>query len=135
MATKAQFDQAVSRLLGAEKFKALFDSGYSRPDFCREVSQDYFIDALQDSPFKEEDVDLVRNVAFRLWMGDGTTGLLDYDPAPAGIPDNFILRAVDFNGYNIGLYTFSAGDKHYWLPPEEAVKERPNLSLGFIKEA
>lgn len=77
MPTKAQFDKAAQRLLGEEKYHDLFGSGYSRPDFCREIAQDEFICTLIDSPSKQEDLDLVRQVAKRLWKGDGVTGLTD----------------------------------------------------------
>ncbi|MGO4801206.1 hypothetical protein ACEN2T_18150 [Pseudomonas sp. W22_MBD1_FP4] len=77
MATKAQFDKAAQALLGEEKYKNLFGSGYSRPDFCREIAQDEFVGALFDSPNKPEDLELIRQVAGRLWKGDGVTGLTD----------------------------------------------------------
>lgn len=77
MANKAQFDKAAQRLLGEEKYHSLFRSGYSRPDFCREIAQDEFIGALVNSPTKQEDLDLIRCVADRLWKGDGITGLDD----------------------------------------------------------
>jgi len=77
MATKAQFDKAAQRLLGEVKYQNLFGSGYSRPDFCREIAQDEFISALLDSPSKQDDLDLIRRVADRLWKGDGVTGLDD----------------------------------------------------------
>lgn len=75
MATKTQFDKAAQRLLGEEKYHNLFGSGYSRPDLCREIAQDEFIGALVNSPTKEDDLDLIRRVADRLWKGDGVTGL------------------------------------------------------------
>lgn len=50
---------------------------------------------------------------------------------PEGVPQGYLCRGVDANGYNIGLYIFQAGDRHFWLPPEEAVKERPDLSKGI----
>lgn len=77
MATKAQFDKAAQRLLGEEKYHNLFGSGYSRPDFCREIAQDEFIGVLFNSPTKQEDLELIRQVADRLWKGDGVTGLDD----------------------------------------------------------
>lgn len=77
MATKAQFDKAAQRLLGEDKYHKLFGSGYARPDFCREFAQDEFIGALLDSPAKQEDLELIRQVADRLWKGDGVTGLDD----------------------------------------------------------
>lgn len=77
MATKAEFDEAVQRLLGEEKFSNLHGSGFSRPDFCREIAQDEFIDNLFSPSTKQADLDLIRRVANRLWKGDGVTGLDD----------------------------------------------------------
>ncbi|WP_042955197.1 hypothetical protein [Pseudomonas sp. G5(2012)] len=77
MSTKAQFDEAAQRLLGEEKYSNLLKSGYSRPDFCREIAQDAFVDNLCCSPTKRDDLDRVRRVAERLWKGDGVTGLVD----------------------------------------------------------
>ncbi|WAT32286.1 hypothetical protein [Pseudomonas sp. GXZC] len=77
MATKAQFDEAAQRLLGEDKFSDLFGSGFSRPDFCREIAQDEFIDNLFSTSTKQADLDLIRRVANRLWKGDGVTGLDD----------------------------------------------------------
>lgn len=53
-------------------------------------------------------------------------------PGKPPVPEGFLRRAVDAMGFNIGQYTIAAGDKHYWLPPEEARKERPNLALGIL---
>ncbi|AXH59613.1 hypothetical protein [Pseudomonas amygdali] len=50
---------------------------------------------------------------------------------PEGVPQGYLQRAVDAQGFNIGFYTFAASDKHYWLPPEEAIKNKPDLSLGI----
>lgn len=77
MATKAQFDEAAQRLLGEEKFSNLLRSGFTRPDFCREIAQDDFIDTLFSLSTKQADLDLIRRVANRLWKGDGVTGLDD----------------------------------------------------------
>lgn len=77
MATKAQFDEAAQRLLGEEKFSNLLGSGFTRPDFCREIAQDDFIDTLFSLSTKQADLDLIRRVANRLWKGDGVTGLDD----------------------------------------------------------
>ena len=77
MPTKAQFDKAARRLLGEVKYQNLFGSGYSRPDFCREIAQDEFIGALFNAPSKQEDLELIRQVADRLRKGDGVTGLTD----------------------------------------------------------
>lgn len=77
VSTKAQFDEAAQRLLGEEKYSNLLKSGYSRPDFCREIAQDAFVDNLCCSPTKRDDLDRVRRVAERLWKGDGVTGLVD----------------------------------------------------------
>lgn len=77
MATKTQFDEAAKHLLGGEKYANLLRSGFSRPDFCREIAQDEFIGALFNSPNKQEDLELIRRVADRLWKGDGVTGLDD----------------------------------------------------------
>lgn len=77
MTTKAQFDEAAQRLLGEEKYSNLLKSGYSRPDFCREIAQDAFVDNLLCPPTKLEDLDRIRRVADRLWKGDGVTGLDD----------------------------------------------------------
>jgi hypothetical protein len=75
--TKAQFDEAAQRLLGEEKYSNLLKSGYSRPDFCREIAQDEFVDNLFSLPTKEADLARIRRVADRLWKGDGITGLED----------------------------------------------------------
>ncbi|KJS27879.1 MAG: hypothetical protein VR76_08460 [Pseudomonas sp. BRH_c35] len=75
MATQAQFDAAAQRLLGEEKYANLLRSGFSRPDFCREIAQDEFIDVLFSSATKQDDLELIRQVANRLWKGDGVTGL------------------------------------------------------------
>jgi hypothetical protein len=75
MATHEDFDKAAARLLGHEKYIQLRDSGYSRPDFCREISQDAFIDELLKYPGSPVDVALIQAVATRLWKGDGVTGL------------------------------------------------------------
>lgn len=77
MATKAKFDEAAQRLLGEEKFSNLLGSGFTRPDFCREIAQDDFIDTLFSLSTKQADLDLIRRVANRLWKGDGVTGLDD----------------------------------------------------------
>lgn len=77
VSTKAQFDEAAQRLLGEEKYSNLLKSGYSRPNFCREIAQDAFVDNLCCSPTKRDDLDRVRRVADRLWKGDGVTGLGD----------------------------------------------------------
>lgn len=77
MITKAQFDEAAQRLLGEEKYSNLLKSGYSRPDFCREIAQDEFVDNLFSLPTKEADLARIRRVADRLWKGDGITGLED----------------------------------------------------------
>jgi hypothetical protein len=53
-------------------------------------------------------------------------------PAKSPVPEGFLRRAVDANGFNIGQYTFEVGDKHYWLPPEEARKERPDIQKGIL---
>lgn len=50
---------------------------------------------------------------------------------PEGVPDGYIMKAVDAHGNNIGSYTFLASDRHIWLPPEEAKKERPDLTKGI----
>lgn len=53
---------------------------------------------------------------------------------PPSIPQYYVRRAVDVNGFNIGTYTIEGGDQHYWFPVEEARKERPNRSLGILVE-
>lgn len=75
MPTYTQFDEAAQRLLGEEKYAKLLRSGFSRPDFCREIAQEEFIDNLLNPPTKQADLDLIRRVAERLWKGDGVTGL------------------------------------------------------------
>ncbi|HDS1721735.1 hypothetical protein NPS53_09495 [Pseudomonas putida] len=75
MASQTEFDQAAARLLGNEKYISLRDSGYSRPDFCREISQDAFIGVLMTYPGRPVDLALIQAVATRLWAGDGVTGL------------------------------------------------------------
>lgn len=77
MTTKRQFDNAAQNLLGEEKYSSLLSSGYSRPDFCREIAQDEFVDNLFSPSTKQADLDLIRRVADRLWKGDGVTGLDD----------------------------------------------------------
>lgn len=77
MATKAQFDAAAQRLLGKTKYANLLKSGFTRPDFCREIAQDTFIHEVMDSPTQSDDIALIQNVAHRLWKGDGVTGLDD----------------------------------------------------------
>ncbi len=77
MASKEQFDTAVQRLLGAEKYANLHRSGYNRPDFCREIAQDAFIGKLEASPTYDADIALIQQVATRLWVGDGVAGLSD----------------------------------------------------------
>ncbi len=77
MATKTQFDAAAQRLLGETKYDNLLRSGFTRPDFCREIAQDAFIHEVMDSPTQSDDIALIQNVAHRLWKGDGVTGLDD----------------------------------------------------------
>ncbi len=77
MATKTQFDEAARRLLGTVKYANLLNSGFTRPDFCREIAQDEFIGVLFNPDTKEADIQLIRQVANRLWKGDGVTGLDD----------------------------------------------------------
>lgn len=77
MATKQKFDDAARRLLGEAKYAGLLNSGYNRPDFCREIAQDNFIGALKPSVLENSDLDVIRVVAMRLWKGDGVTGLVD----------------------------------------------------------
>lgn len=61
--------------------------------------------------------------------------LASQPPRPLTIPDDFKRIGVDSLGYNIGRYIIADGDRHIWLPPEEACKERPNLSLGIFARA
>jgi len=75
MATQKHFDAAAKRLLGEASYQGLLASGYSRPDFCREIAQMEFIGRLTDSPSKQDDLVLIRQVAERLWKGAGDTGL------------------------------------------------------------
>lgn len=75
MATKEQFDAAVQRQLGSAMYRALVASGYSRPDFCREIAQRAFTRSLHGVATRKEDLDLIRAVADRLWNGDGCTAL------------------------------------------------------------
>lgn len=75
MATQDDFDQAAASPLGQEKYRNLRDSGYSRPDFCREIAQDEFIGVLMSYPGRPVDLGLIKAVAKRLWVGDGVTGL------------------------------------------------------------
>lgn len=77
MATKTQFDQAAERLLGKTKYEKLLSSGFTRPDFCREIAQYAFIQGLIPAPTHSDDVALIQRVANRLWIGDGITGLDD----------------------------------------------------------
>lgn len=55
-------------------------------------------------------------------------------PAPAGIPEGFKWICVCKDGINRGLFTIYPGDRHVWLPPEEAVKNRPDLNQGVWPE-
>lgn len=75
MATHDDFDKAAARLLGNEQYAKLRDSGYSRPDFCREIAQDAFIDVLMRYPGRPVDLALIQALATRLWKGDGVTGM------------------------------------------------------------
>lgn len=75
MANHEDFDQAAARLLGVEKYTNLRDSGYTRPDFCREIAQDAFIGEVLRYPGSPVDLGLIQAVASRLWKGDGITGL------------------------------------------------------------
>ena len=75
MATQDDFDQAAARLLGEEKYTNLRNSGYSRPDFCREIAQVAFIGEVMEYPGSPVDIGLIQAVATRLWKGDGVTGL------------------------------------------------------------
>lgn len=75
--TKAQFDQAAKRLLGDEHYESLLSSGFSRPAFCREIAQDAFIGRLVQSPTYDEDLAVIKEVATRLWVGEGFLGLAD----------------------------------------------------------
>ncbi|MDC6536576.1 hypothetical protein LN429_15835 [Pseudomonas syringae] len=77
MATRAQFDEAAKRLLGEVKYSNLLNSGFTRPDFCREIAQDEFVANLLDTPTKQVDLETIRHVADRLWKGDGCTGLIE----------------------------------------------------------
>lgn len=75
MASQEEFDLAAARLLGSEKYINPRGSGFSRPNFCREISQDAFIGALMSYPGMPVDLELIQAVALRLWKGDGVTGL------------------------------------------------------------
>ena len=75
MATQKHFDAAAERLLDNTAYQSLLASGYSRPDFCRELAQLAFIGHLPDSASKQDDLVLIRQVAERLWKGAGVTGL------------------------------------------------------------
>ncbi|MGF7244022.1 hypothetical protein ABIC11_004478 [Pseudomonas oryzihabitans] len=75
MATQKHFDAAVERLLDKTAYQGLLASGYSHPDFCREIAQIEFIGRLTDSSSKQDDLVLIRQVAKRLWKGAGVTGL------------------------------------------------------------
>lgn len=75
MATQKHFDAAAERLLGKAAYQGLLTSGYSRPDFCREIAQLAFIGHPPESASKQDDLVLIRQVAERLWKGAGVTGL------------------------------------------------------------
>jgi len=75
MATQKHFDVAAERPLGKTAYQGLLASGYSRPDFCREIAQLAFIGRLAGSASKQDDLVLIRQVAKRLWKGAGDTGL------------------------------------------------------------
>jgi hypothetical protein len=75
MATKTAFDDAAKRLLGEKKYLDLLNSGFTRPDFCREIAQDEFVDNLFSLATKTADLGIIRKVATQLWLGDGCTGL------------------------------------------------------------
>jgi hypothetical protein len=73
--TKTEFDDAAQRLLGEKKYHDLLNSGFSRPDFCREIAIEEFVDNLLSPTTKAVDLYLIRQVAMSLWKGDGCTGL------------------------------------------------------------
>ncbi|MDG1580950.1 hypothetical protein [Pseudomonas sp. GOM6] len=74
-ATKAQFEDALRRVLGDEVYRKLAKSGFSTADFCREVAQKAFLGGIENQNAKQADLNLIRCVAHRLWNGDGTSGL------------------------------------------------------------
>lgn len=75
MTTKAQFKEALKRLLGEQEFQDLERAGYSTSALCTEVATRYFLDKLHPSTTLDVDVAIVQMVALRLWYGDGTHGL------------------------------------------------------------
>ena len=75
MATQKHFDAAAERLLGKNSYQGLLASGYSRPDFCREVAQLAFIGHLPDSASTQDDLVLTRQVPDRMRKGAGDPGL------------------------------------------------------------
>lgn len=74
-ATKAQFADALRRVLGDEVYRKLAKSGFSTADFCREVAQKAFLGGIENQNAKQSDLNLIRCVAHRLWNGDGSSGL------------------------------------------------------------
>lgn len=77
MVTKAQFDSAAQRLIGAEVHAALLRSGLNDSDMCQIIARNAFIGKLEGTSIYDSDLALVKQVATRLWTGDGTTGLTD----------------------------------------------------------
>jgi len=75
MSSKTAFHNAAKRLLGEPLFNKLLGAGYSPNDFCREIAQSKFICVFDDTSDVENDLETIRAVAKRLWIGDGVTGL------------------------------------------------------------
>lgn len=71
--THADFDQACINLLGEQAHKNHSNSGWTPHQFCREIADLAFIDALKSD--SKESLDLVKWVAKNLWAGEGVTGL------------------------------------------------------------
>jgi hypothetical protein len=55
-------------------------------------------------------------------------------PRPSVVPDGFRKICVCSRGINRGIYTIEKGDRHIWLPVDEARKERPDLATGIWAE-
>jgi len=77
MATKEQFDSAAQRLIGAEVHAALLRSGLNDSDMCQIIARNAFIGKLEQVSGYDSDLALIKQVATRLWVGDGVTGLSD----------------------------------------------------------
>lgn len=71
---KFEFLNACERLLG-DRYAAFAQQGMTPHQLCKEIAQDVFIYTIDPTdPDNKDDLNIVREVATRLWAGDGTTG-------------------------------------------------------------